>query len=53
MNTGWETFWYVVICTAITAYFGLGVILVVGGFFDVRKMFRRLEDAHKLASRDT
>ena len=42
--TGWALFWYIVIATAVISYFGLAVVISIGGFFDVRKMFRRLSD---------
>jgi hypothetical protein len=44
--TGWELFWYIVIAAAVISYFGLALVVSIGGFFDVRKMFRRLDDAH-------
>jgi hypothetical protein len=47
--SGWRLFWYGVVCTALTAYFGLAVVIAVGGFFDVRKMFRRLNESHASA----
>ena len=44
--SGWVIFWHVVIWAALSAYFGLAVVIAIGGFFDVRKMFRRLNEAH-------
>ena len=42
--TGWALFWYIVIAAAVVSYFGLAVVISIGGYFDVRKMFRRLSD---------
>jgi hypothetical protein len=46
MGEQWVTFWKWVVITALTTYFGLALVIAVGGFFDVRKMFRRLNEAH-------
>lgn len=40
-------FWEVVLFTALVSYFGLGVVIVVGGWFDVWKMLRRLSGASR------
>lgn len=42
----WAQTWKYVAWAAIWSYFGLGVAITIGGFFDVIKMFRRLEDEH-------
>ncbi len=42
----WATFWYYVIWTALLAYFGLAIVVTIGGFFDVKRMFQRLDTAH-------
>lgn len=47
--TGWAQFWQYVIYTALGLYFGLAFAITVGGFFDVKKMFRRLNEAHAAA----
>ncbi|GMU24157.1 MAG: hypothetical protein AMXMBFR13_42340 [Phycisphaerae bacterium] len=39
----WDVVWLYVVGAAIVSYFGLGIVLTIGGFFDVFKMFRRLE----------
>jgi hypothetical protein len=44
------TFWYYVICTALATYFGLAFVIAIGGFFDVKRMFRRLNESHKAAT---
>jgi len=45
MSSG-ASFWYWVIVVALCTYFGLAVVIAIGGFFDVKKMFRRLREAH-------
>jgi len=35
-------FWIYVMYAAVFMYFGLGVVIAVGGWFDVWKMLRRL-----------
>jgi hypothetical protein len=42
----WPEIWKYVIWAAVIGYFGLGIAITVGGFFDVIKMFRRLEREH-------
>ncbi len=42
----WPIFWQYVVWAAIISYFGLGIAITIGGFFDVVKMFRRLESEH-------
>lgn len=46
---GWAGFWYFVVWAALSTYFSLAVLIVIGGFFDVQKMFRRLDQAHQQA----
>ena len=48
MSSG-ASFWYWVIVVALSTYFGLAVVIAIGGFFDVKKMFRRLREAHDQA----
>lgn len=43
--SGWPLFWYIVLATAICCYFGLACVITIGGFFDLKKMFRRLNEA--------
>ncbi|MGB9623344.1 MAG: hypothetical protein ACPMAQ_00640 [Phycisphaerae bacterium] len=35
-------FWKCVLTAAIGLYFGLGIVITIGGWFDVWKMLRRL-----------
>jgi len=43
--SGWALLWYWVVIVAIYAYFALAIVLAIGGFFDVKTMFRRLAAA--------
>ena len=40
-------FWKWVIIVSLSAYFGLSIVIAIGGYFDVRKMFRRLNEMHR------
>ena len=53
MSGGWQIFWLVVITLAIVSYFGLSIVIAIGGAFDVRKMFQRLSAARELDQRST
>jgi hypothetical protein len=44
--TSWITFWQYVIWAALITYFGLAIVITIGGMSDVRKMLRRLDAAH-------
>lgn len=39
----WPFVWQCVVWAAIISYFGLGLAIIFGGFFDAITMFRRLE----------
>ena len=51
----WEGFWHIVVVAALVSYFGLAIVIAIGGGFDVRKMFQRLSAPHEsdLGSADT
>ena len=44
--SGWALFWYIVLIAALVSYFGLAFVITIGGYFDLKKMFRRLNEAH-------
>ena len=50
MTSAWASFWWWVIVVATTTYFGLGIVITIGGFFDVKRMFRRLDESHARGS---
>ena len=47
MSGSWQSFWHIVVIVALVSYFGLAVVIAIGGAFDVRKMFQRLNAAHE------
>ena len=47
--SGLGLFWWIVVVIALVSYFGLACAITVGGFFDLKKMFRRLNEAHNVS----
>jgi hypothetical protein len=45
--SGWQLFWCAVVLLALVSYFGLAVVIAIGGAFDLRKMFKRLSAPHE------
>ena len=43
---GLGIFWCIVMIVAMVTYFGLAFVITIGGFFDLKKMFSRLNEAH-------
>lgn len=43
----WQGFWTVLLVVSLTAFAGLAVVVSIGGFFDVKALFKRLEDQHR------
>ncbi|MBP7933308.1 MAG: hypothetical protein KA354_01555 [Phycisphaerae bacterium] len=43
--SGWLDCWKTVLYLAIVSYFGLAIVVSIGGFFDVKRMFKRLGEA--------
>lgn len=43
--TGWALFWWIIVTAALATYFGLAILVTVGGFYDMKRMFRRLNEA--------
>jgi len=37
-------FWIFVMFAAVAGYFGMAVVIAIGGWFDIWKMLRRLDD---------
>lgn len=42
----WETFWAVTLAVSLSIFALLGVVVGIGGFFDVRAIFRNLDKQH-------
>ncbi len=45
--SSWPAFWHIVVWASLIAYFGLAIVITIGGFVDVRKMFSRLTESAK------
>jgi len=43
----WITFWQYVMWTAFVIYFAQAILVFVGGAFDLRRMFQRLNALHR------
>jgi len=43
----WPSFWTGLLWTALASYFGLAFVITIGGFFDVKRMFRRLDEQQR------
>ncbi len=48
--SGMGIFWICVMFAAAISYFGLGVVITIGGWFDVWTMLRRLSREEKAAN---
>lgn len=42
----WEVFWTIVLLAGIIMFAGLAIVVGIGGFFDVREMFRHIDQEH-------
>lgn len=42
----WISFWTVLLILALAVFAGLAVAVTVGGFFDVKALFRNIEARH-------
>jgi len=42
----WLVFWTVLLIAALTLFAGLAVVVTIGGFFDIRTLFRSIESRH-------
>ena len=46
-TASWTTFWAYVIAIGVLGFAILAVIVAIGGFRDVRAMFRRITEQHE------
>ena len=42
----WPDLWYVVLWIAVVLYFGVALVVAIGGVRDIRRMFRRISGGH-------
>ncbi len=43
----WVGFWTVVLILAVLVFAGMAVVVTIGGFFDLKSMFKRIEQQHQ------
>ena len=48
----WLSFWTGLLIVAIVAFAGLAVVVSIGGFFDVKALFRSMDKKHAEHSRE-
>jgi hypothetical protein len=44
----WIGFWTAVLFFAVASLTGLAIVVTVGGFFDVKKMFKSIDSKHRV-----
>jgi hypothetical protein len=49
MNS-WLTIWTVLLIAGVGAFAVMALVVTVGGFFDVRAMFRKIDQDHQQSS---
>ena len=42
----WITFWTVLLVLGLTVFAGLAVVVSIGGFFDIKRLFRSFDARH-------
>ncbi len=42
----WITFWTWLLIGAVTVFAGLAVVVSIGGFFDIKQLFRSIKAQH-------
>ena len=43
----WTSIWHVVLWIALALYFGVALIVAIGGVRDIRRMFSRISAEHR------
>ena len=43
----WMLFWKLVLIAAAAIFFLVSLVVTVGGFFDVKALFKNIDDQHK------
>ena len=44
--TSWMLLWKVVLISGISLFAVLAIVVTIGGFFDIRRLFRKLHEQH-------
>ena len=45
--SGWLTFWEILLVVSLAVFAVLVVLVTIGGFRDIRSMFRALDEQHE------
>jgi len=45
--TYWSGFWAWFLLFGLAVFLGLAVVVTVGGYFDIRAMFKRIREQHQ------
>lgn len=48
----WITFWGWLLALAVVVFSGLAVVVAIGGFFDIRSLFRQIDSQHRSEEAD-
>ena len=43
----WMTLWKIVLIAGIVVFAGMAVWVTIGGFFDIKRLFRRMAETHR------
>ena len=43
----WIGFWTIVLVVALVTFTGLAVVVSIGGFFDLKRLFRKIVESHE------
>ena len=43
----WITFWGGLLALVVVVFSGLAVVVAIGGFFDIRSLFRQIDFQHR------
>ena len=49
----WVGFWTIIFFVSLVIFAGLAIVVTVGGFFDIRSLFKTLNTEHEQAEKDT
>ncbi|MCB1224354.1 MAG: hypothetical protein KDK99_00965 [Verrucomicrobiales bacterium] len=44
---GWILFWKITLITTVTIFCGVSLVVAIGGFFDVKAMFKDIDEEHE------
>jgi len=48
----WISFWSVLLAVALVIFAGLAVVVTIGGFYDIRRLFRSIDAKHAEQEQD-